>query len=1290
MPRPNTVNTASDGSEERLAELLSDFSLESAVKWLRKKFASFDTSMQSPLPLGDSRNDQAYFAGIRRLGYVSQLRQDNKTDVNRPLAVIAVRMKKDLSERTSRSVQFHCAKRLLKEEVEHGQHNLTGMPSQGIFFFYDDSGHFRISLVTGEVENRRFKFNEAKRQSFFVDPEAQNNIVKRRLNVALSSYADLKEAFSVEKLTKEFYNSLFKWYEWAMDPGIGVTFPNDTSRDDDDRKQLSEAMIRLITRLMFVWFIRQRGIVPCELFQQNELKKIIRDFKPASMEQDNYYRIILQNLFFATLNCQPDKRKFVSIYRGMSKEQGVKTCYRYADELFSVDEFQKLMKPVPFLNCALFDCLDKTERPQDGGREILLDGFSSKRGKQAHVPNGLFFDEAKGLIKLFSLYEFTVDENAADDSDVALDPELLGKVFENLLGAFNPETQETARKATGSFYTPREIVDYMVEESLRNYLKSKVPGIDDERLDDLFDKARATEGAPTKFNLDETDLLLNALYDCKILDPACGSGAFPMGVLHCMVRLLGRLDPHNVRQREIILKRHKEESTDGFTGLSESERREWEANLQKQLEEERLYPDYARKLYLIENCIYGVDIQPIATQISKLRFFISLLCDQLRSNLDPDAENYGLLSLPNLEAKFVCANTLLALPKVDGGGLALSAEGIQELKEALQKNRHKIFFARTAETKAKYKEQDLNLRDQIKETVRGKLYTPDEKIIAVYEKELENALKEREAVAEPKIELEEQIVGGDLFTEGEKQWVEVDVNAMPRKRIDERIKNARRIIAEERNKANLKPTGSTDIEKLAAMVAGWDPYDQNACSDFFDPEWMFNVKNGFDIVIGNPPYISAPAMVKVCPEQRKKIIESGRYKTLYQKWDIYIPFIELGIRYLASQDGFCTMIVPYPLTNQTYGLEMRKMLVTDYNIVELVDLNGTKIFDVATVSNCIPFIQNAPSSEKTIISKITENRSIYKSFVTSSLVQDENTYVWNVSGEERNTQRHSDMHVLGDFCYISKGMVLNSDEKDNQGAFTKEDLISEKQDKTHPRKYIEAKDIEKYAVRRIRFLEYDTPRCPKMLSRPTFRELYEKPKIVLNCLGSINATIDISNQFLHNHSIYCAVLWRDLKIVFNKSISVSVQKFSVLDRAEMEALSKTVDLKYLLGIMNSRYVSVLLTLQRGGDYHIYPEHIRNIPIPSATAEQQNQVIEIVDKILYAKEKNPNADISAWENELDKLVYVLYGLSDEEIAAVEQAPKMDSEPLEKEKPSKGRKKASSRKPRKLSKEDEYLD
>ena len=1289
MPRPNTVNTASDGSEERLAELLSDFSLESAVKWLRKKFASFDTSMQSPLPLGDSRNDQVYFAEIRRLGFVSQLRQDNKTDVNRPLAVIAVRMKKDLSERTSRSVQFHCAKRLLKEEVEHGQHNLTGMPSQGIFFFYDDSGHFRISLVTGEVENRRFKFNEAKRQSFFVDPEAQNNIVKRRLNVVLSSYADLKEAFSVEKLTKEFYNSLFKWYEWAMDPGSGVTFPNDTSRDDDDRKQLSEAMIRLITRLMFVWFIRQRGIVPCELFQQNELKKIIRDFKPASMEQDNYYRVILQNLFFATLNCQPDKRKFVSIYRGMSKERGVKTCYRYADELFSVDEFQKLMKPVPFLNCALFDCLDKTERPQDGGRELLLDGFSSKREKQAHVPNGLFFDEAKGLIKLFSLYEFTVDENAADDSDVALDPELLGKVFENLLGAFNPETQETARKATGSFYTPREIVDYMVEESLRNYLKSKVSGIDDERLDDLFDKARATEGAPTKFNPDETNLLLNALYDCKILDPACGSGAFPMGVLHCMVRLLGRLDPHNVRQREIILKRHKEESADGFTGLSESERKEWEANLQKQLEEERLYPDYARKLYLIENCIYGVDIQPIATQISKLRFFISLLCDQLRSNLDPDAENYGLLSLPNLEAKFVCANTLLALPKVDGGGLALSAEGIQELKEALQKNRHKIFFARTAETKAKYKEQDLNLRDQIKETVRGKLYTPDEKIIAIYEKEIETAQKEREAVAEPKIALEEQIVGGDLFTEGEKQWVEVDVNAVPRKRIDERIKNARRIIAEERNKANLKPTGSTDIEKLAAMVAGWDPYDQNACSDFFDPEWMFNVKNGFDIVIGNPPYIQ----LQTNGGELANLYRNYGFTTFERTGDIYSLFYERGYYFLHDYGLLC-FITSNKWMRAAYGESTRKFFAEKTNPIRLIDFTQQLIFESAIVETNIMLFSKEENQGSTFACQATaECRGALSNFIKKNSIKCafNSSNIWIIlSPVEMSIRKKIESfgQLIGTWdISINFGIKTGYNEAFIIDEQRKNDLIAADKKSAeiiHP--ILRGRDIRKYnySFANLYLITSHNGIPNKRVSRVDIRD-YPKIKQHLDQYWDrISTRADMGDTPYNLRS--CAYMddFSKAKILWKRIGSILRFSYSedTVYGLDSTCIMTGPHLKFLTILLNSPMGHYLLkdSPKTGmGDLLISVQAFDHFRVPVMTDEDFAVFDDYFTAIM-------NGDKQIEKTAYQK-IYDLYHLTKEEAALIEGADILAPIPVPQIKPVK---KTSTRKPRKLSKEDEYLD
>ena len=349
------------------------------------------------------------------------------------------------------------------------------------------------------------------------------------------------------------------------------------------------------------------------------------------------------------------------------------------------------------------------------------------------------------------------------------------------------------------------------------------------------------------------------------------------------------------------------------------------------------------------------------------------------------------------------------------------------------------------------------------------------------------------------------------------------------------------------------------------------------------------------------------------------------------------------------------MIVPYPLTNQTYGKKLREMIVRDYDMFELCDLNGTKIFENATVSNCIPFVKKSkPDSVQTYISHINEQKMIRRSFVKNEdeLVPDKKTAVWNVGEEKRNAYRHADLHVLGDYCYISKGMVINADEKTAKGVFKKEDLISLTEDDVHYRKYIEAKDIEKYNVKRIRYLEYNTERCPGQLSRPTFRELYEHARLVMNCLGTINCTLDETEHYLHNHSIYCAVPWCELSSVDNKSITSSIKKFSTKNRKDMEELSVTVDLKFLLGIMNSRYADVLLTNLRAGDYHIYPEHIRNIAIPEATKVQQQPIIDSVSQILSLKKQSPQADISALEQQIDLLVYDLYGLTEDEIKIIE--------------------------------------
>ena len=285
--------------------------------------------------------------------------------------------------------------------------------------------------------------------------------------------SDVTAAFSVEALTKQFYKDLYEWYQWAVDPAAGVYFPNNTSTEADDREDIETKIIRLITRIMFVWFIKQKDLVPNKIFDVDFLETILKDFDPNSAIVGNYYNAILQNLFFGTLNRaiedeQGNKRKFAT-----NVKKDIKTLYRYA-EMFTIseDEVIKLFSEVPFLNGGLFECLDKTKTIDGVEQSYNYDGFSrndktfadGRYRNRAVVPNILFFESEKGLISILSRYNFTIEENSPEEQQVALDPELLGKVFENLLGAYNPETKETARNQSGSFYTPREIVNYMVDD----------------------------------------------------------------------------------------------------------------------------------------------------------------------------------------------------------------------------------------------------------------------------------------------------------------------------------------------------------------------------------------------------------------------------------------------------------------------------------------------------------------------------------------------------------------------------------------------------------------------------------------------------------------------------------------------------------------------------------------------------------------------------------------------------------------------------------------------------------
>jgi adenine-specific DNA-methyltransferase len=541
-------------------------------------------------------------------------------------------------------------------------------------------------------------------------------------------HAAWEEVFNVELLNKRFYRELANWYFWALPQ---VDFPADIEKDEEKRR--ATGLIRLLTRLIFCWFLKEKGLVPDELFAEADLKIILKDL---SANTSTYNEAILQNLFFATLNQRMGRDAKGQAYRAFAKDEGfqknrttygVDTLYRYEDHFRDPDTALEHFADVPFLNGGLFECLDRTE--EGTNKKLYLDGFTRNSKKRANIPNHLFFggeheedlsgaygdtkrrrEKVRGLLHILNAYKFTIVENTPVDQEIALDPELLGKVFENLLASYNEETKTTARKQTGSFYTPRPIVEYMVDESLKAHLS----GV-------LVSAAMTEEDAKTglkllfayteqthPFNEKETASLLHAIHTCKILDPACGSGAFPMGILQKLVYIIHKLDPDNVRWKQLQI--------DVAAQIPDFSARDAAI-----LAIERVFADngddYARKLYLIENCLYGVDIQPIAIQISKLRCFISLVCDQ-RTNRDK-RDNHGIRPLPNLETKFVAADALIGL-KMENQFEMFASPRVKALESELQRVRHDYFAATTRQRKLALQKRDWELREALaKELEQG-------------------------------------------------------------------------------------------------------------------------------------------------------------------------------------------------------------------------------------------------------------------------------------------------------------------------------------------------------------------------------------------------------------------------------------------------------------------------------------------------------------------------------------------------------------------------------------------
>ena len=988
------------------------------------------------------------------------------------------------------------------------------------------------------------------------------------------------DALDTDALTDKFYKDLFAWFQRAVKD---AKFPEDEAKTLD----AEEHIIRLITRILFVWFIKEKGLVSADLFLENKVRDLLKDYDAAN--GDSYYRAVLQNLFFATLNTEIARREFSgesnATHRDFSR-------WRYKSQIADADALTKLFKQTPFINGGLFDCLDSEPATSDGGYRI--DCFSDVHYAKLSIPNRLFFDEQDGLLRLFERYKFTVEENTPLEREVALDPELLGNVFENLLAAYNPETADTARKQTGSYYTPRAVVDYMVDESLAAALAEKIapgagnidgnndanndagdkPSKDEnkprlaERLRLLLDYAHPYEDAPDPFTSAERDAIVNAVANLKIIDPAVGSGAFPMGILHKLTLALRRVDPDNSRWERLQIEIAGDRAKSAFDTPDHAERDAELAEISRIFQRYR-DSDFGRKLYLIQNSIYGVDIQPVAAQIAKLRFFISLAIEQTRS--DDDADNYGIRPLPNLETRFIAANALIGLRGLQG---LLPVREIDALQAQLRRNRENHFHAGTRRAKQRYSREDARLR-----------------------RRMQAALQKYDFPAQD-----------------------------------------------------------------AAKIADWDAFDQNApAAEWFDAEYMFGVENGFDVVIGNPPYVQ---LQKNGGEMRRKYQDAG-FATFASTGDIYQLFYEKGVNLLTPGAGLLAYITSNSWLKAEYGKNTRRMFAESHSPLRLIEM-GKDVFQNAIVDSAILLARSGESAGTA--KAVDMDKLADKTFPPAA----EHWGELRASGEQAwNAMSALELGVMDKMeavgtplkdwdVEITYGIKTGYNTAFIIDGETRDALVAADPKSAEILKpVLRGRDIQKYKAQWAGlYLIYarkgiDFTRYPAVYRHmESHRDRLERKRGANKWYELQASPSDKMDALLPQEKL----IWLDLtergRFAYDDSgIYCEATTFFMTGNS----------LKYLCGILNSSviqwYLQKIAPTSGMGTLRWKKAYVERIPVPRASEPARLRLAALVDAILAAGSSSAvgasSAATQALEAQVDELVLGLYGLSAGEGEAIER-------------------------------------
>jgi hypothetical protein len=995
-------------------------------------------------------------------------------------------------------------------------------------FVNPETENWRLSLLTTSYDENSKKLSNPRRFSFLLGPDEKIKTPSERLfTKKFNLLSELKEAFSVEPVRKEFFKNYLELFVQLYIKIEKSAFKNILLKNNVDLVSFTK---NLLWKIVFLYFIQKKGWLWIEEdktwweWDKKFLRTLWNKFKDwweNNWEKTTYfYNDVLEHLFFD----------------GLNKDRQEEDDY---DTYFHIK--------IPYLNWWLFKPEYKWWDKPENIADIENDIFSN--------------EEENWILDIFDQYNFTIDEDDPYDQEVAIDPEMLGRIFETMISVDRKNIDDIVKlynekkkldiwkelnKKFWAFYTPKQVVHYMTKESLILYLTRKLKPVlwDIAENLDIENIIRNLWEAKDKFLIEwDLDWDLDFLFKLekkgfrsvfeiifeevekiKILDPAVGSGAFPMWILQEMSSLVFYLSRFfDDKRRYLTL--------------------------------------YDIKKQIIQKNIFWVDIEPWAIDIARLRFWLSLVVDA--NQPEP---------LPNLDFKFVSANSLIPLPEK---WLFTKDEVIEKLKQIRME-----YFSTSSKKK--------------KEQLQKDFY------------ELRNKLL----------------------------WFGIHRNDF------DSMKEYRKAI---------KELVSQNTDKVNQIIYSWDPFDTKSVAEFFDSQWMFGVDK-FDIVIGNPPYLSLEKVEKRIKNNYKKI-----YKTFASRWDLYVLFMELWYN-LLFHNWILSYITSNKYTRASYGKEIRRFLLEKTKILEYIDFNGVKVFENATVDTSILTFEKE-KADKThklwycdVNEKFKKNEDLEKYirnnwflYLQSNLSVDSFSFLSDIELKikekiEKVGKPLKDWNIKiyrGILTWLNEAFIIDEE--------TKNKLIKEES---------KSAEIIKPILRWRDILKYKT----------NFANLYllnvhNNPPVDINQYPAIKKYLDkfydkLAKRYDKWDTPYnlrnCAYLgeMEKEKVIYSEIVQKPQFHFDdwdyYIDATAFMLVGEK--LKYLLGLLNSKFTAwafrkFYMWTELGAKWYRYKKaFIENLPIPYPTPEIEQKIVSLVDKILSKKEKWENTlDL---ERQIDEIVYEL--------------------------------------------------